>query len=77
MLTGSRATGSLAAGLGLKIEDGDSTNRARKVATCEALRQLGVLDAATLERLAEFASPPIRDPRGASSGEVRPAFELV
>ena len=66
-----------AAGLAIKIEDGDRARRGRNVATIESLRQLGVLDEAAVERLAEFASPPIRDPRGASSGEVRPAFELV
>ncbi len=77
LLAGSRGPGSVAAGLGLKIEDGDSTNRARNVASCDALRQLGVLDSATLERLAEYASPPILDPRGDQAGEVRPVFELA
>ncbi|MDQ2853602.1 MAG: asparaginase [Chloroflexota bacterium] len=66
-----------AAGLAIKIEDGDRARRGRNVATVEALRQVGVLDADAVDRLAEFASPPIRDPRGAPSGEVRPAFELV
>lgn len=76
LLAGSRGPGSVAAGLGLKVEDGDSTNRARNVATCDALRQLGVLDAAALDRLAEYASPPILDPRGDRAGEVHAAFEL-
>jgi len=66
-----------AAGLAIKVEDGDRARRGRNVATVESLRQLGMLDAGAVERLAEFASPPIRDPRGAPSGEVRPAFELV
>jgi L-asparaginase II len=65
------------AGLALKIEDGDGSNRARNVATCAALHQLRVLDAEALERLSEYASPPILDPRGAPSGTVRPAFELA
>lgn len=65
-----------AAGLALKIEDGDGAHRARDVATCEALNQLGVLDDAALERLSEYASPPIRDPRGDPAGIVRPAFRL-
>ena len=65
-----------AAGLALKIEDGDQSNRARNVASCEALRQLGVLDAGALARLAEYASPSILDPRGMPAGTVRPAFEL-
>ena len=77
ILPGARGTGDGPAGLAIKIEDGDRARRGRNVATVEALRQLGVLDAGAVQRLAEFASPPIRDPRGASSGEVRPAFELV
>lgn len=76
ILAGSTAAAS-AAGLALKIEDGDSSNRARNVATCEALRQLGVLDEQALQRLSEYASPPILDPRGMSSGTVRPAFKLA
>jgi L-asparaginase II len=65
-----------AAGLAIKIEDGDSSNRARNVASCEALRQLGALDDQAVERLAEYAAPPILDPRGDVAGVVRPAFEL-
>jgi L-asparaginase II len=76
MLAGSDA-GARAAGLALKIDDGDSSNRARNVATCAALHQLGMLDDGALERLAEYAAPPILDPRAARSGMVRPAFELV
>ena len=66
-----------AVGLALKVEDGDSSNRARNVATCEALRQLAALDGPALEQLAEYAAPPILDPRGTPAGVVRPAFELA
>jgi L-asparaginase II len=67
-----------AAGLALKIEDGDGARRARSTATVAALRQIGALDEEALAtRLGEFASPPIRDPRGEPSGEVRPAFHLA
>jgi len=76
LLEGSRGSGK-AAGVALKIEDGDRSRRARPVAGCEALRQLGVLDDEALERLAEYAAPPIFDPRGEAVGTVRPAFELV
>ncbi|MEO8639647.1 MAG: asparaginase [Chloroflexota bacterium] len=76
VLAGSDMAGT-AAGLALKIEDGDSSNRARNAATCDALRQLDVLDDQALERLTEYASPPILDPRGMSSGGVRPVFELA
>jgi L-asparaginase II len=77
MLLGARGKGSGAAGLAIKIEDGDRARRGRNVATVEALRQLGVLNANAMQRLAEYASPPVRDPRGAPSGEVRPAFSLA
>jgi len=65
-----------AAGLALKVEDGDSSGRARNVATCDALLQVGVLGAAELDGLAEYASPPILDPRGNVAGSVRPAIHL-
>ena len=65
------------AGLAIKIEDGDASNRARNVVSCHALRELGVLEEADLERLAEYASPPILDPRGDPAGVVRPAFSLA
>ena len=65
-------------GLAIKVEDGDAAHRARSAAAVAALRQLGALDvaAATDRTLAPFASPPIVDPRGDPSGEVRVAFSL-
>ena len=69
--------GSEPRGLAIKVEDGDAVHRARNVSTVAALRDLGVLDEETIDgRLAEFADPPIIDPRGEPSGEVRPAFSL-
>jgi L-asparaginase II len=76
VLAGSAAAAP-AVGIALKIDDGDASNRARNVATCAALSQLGVLDDPALERLAEYAAPSILDPRGDAAGTVRPAFELV
>jgi L-asparaginase II len=70
----SRGKGAL--GVAVKVEDGDGARRARGVTTIESLRQLGALDEPALIRLAEFTSPPILDPRGERSGEVRAAFEL-
>ena len=71
----SRGDGPL--GVAIKIEDGDGARRARSTATIATLRQLGALDDETVEsRLRDFASPPVRDPRGDPSGEVRPAFTL-
>ena len=64
-------------GLAIKVEDGDAAHRARSASTVAALRALGVLDQQAIDgRLAEFAAPPIHDPRGAPSGDVRPAFTL-
>jgi L-asparaginase II len=76
LLPGARGAGTAAAGLALKIDDGDRARRGRDAGTVEALRQLGVLDAEAVAGLRDFASPPIRDPRGNRSGEVRPAFTL-
>lgn len=65
-----------ASGYAHKIEDGDSGRRASGATAVAALRQLGVLDDERAERLAEYASPPIRDPRGETSGEVRAVLAL-
>ncbi|MEP7041295.1 MAG: asparaginase [Chloroflexota bacterium] len=77
MLASARRESSAPAGLALKIEDGDRSRRARQVASCEALRQLGVLDVSALDRLEEYAAPQFVDPRGDLSGSVRPAFQLT
>jgi L-asparaginase II len=64
-------------GLALKIEDGDGARRARAVASLSALAQLGVLGSGLLaDRLGEFSSPPVLDPRGNRSGSVTAAFRL-
>jgi L-asparaginase II len=75
---GAHDRGKGAIGMALKVEDGDGARRARAAGTVAALRSLGALDEADVSgRLAEFASPPIRDPRGEASGEVRAAFTLA
>ena len=76
VLAGAHARGKAAIGVAVKVEDGDAARRARSVTTIEALRQLGALDDAAVTRLAEFASPPILDPRGEPSGDLRAAFRL-
>lgn len=70
------AHGEPARGLAIKIEDGDAGSRARNVATCAALAQLGVLSVNAVGELARYAAPEIRDPHGNVSGGVRSAFEL-
>lgn len=77
LVTGAGGRGRPASGLAIKIEDGDASNRARNVVSCHALHELGVLADEDLVRLAEYASPPILDPRGDRAGEVRAAFRLV
>jgi L-asparaginase II len=76
VLAGAHSRGKGALGMAVKIEDGDGARRARGVTTIESLRQLGALDEAALTRVADFASPPMLDPRGERSGEVRATIEL-
>jgi L-asparaginase II len=77
LLPGGHGRDDGALGMAIKIEEGDAARRARSTATIAALRQLGALgDDVVEERLAEFASPRIVDPRGERSGEVRAAFEM-
>jgi L-asparaginase II len=77
LLPGALGEGTPAAGLAIKIEDGDAGARANKSVTVEALAQLGVLDAAALERLNEVHHPPSRDPRGIEIASSQPVFQLA
>ncbi|HVM29881.1 MAG TPA: asparaginase [Candidatus Limnocylindrales bacterium] len=77
LLPGARGEGSPAAGLALKIEDGDGRGRASRSVTIEALAQLRVLDGAALERLADMHRPAMRDPRGTEVGRTVASFELA
>jgi L-asparaginase II len=66
-----------ALGVAIKIEDGDAARRAGPAATCETLRQVGVLGEVELSQLESYASPPVLNlARGEQVGEVRTAFEL-
>jgi len=77
LLSGARGANSGAAGLAIKIEDGDGESRANKSVSVEALSQLGVLDGAALERLNEVHRPPSRDPRGIEIAATVPNFQLA
>lgn len=77
LLPGVRGPGSTAAGMAVKIEDGDGHGRANRAASVEALGQLGVLTDAALERLADLHRPASRDPRGIEVGQTVPDFELA
>jgi L-asparaginase II len=63
-------------GIAAKIEDGNGARRAGDVVSVAILRQLGLARDPLPGPLVEFASPPIVDPRGDSSGDVRAAFVL-
>jgi len=63
-------------GIAVKVEDGNVARRAGDVVSIEVLRQLGLLAEPLVDSLAEYADPPIVDPRGERSGEARPAFGL-
>ena len=69
--------GSPALGLVLKVADGSS--RAVHLTTLEILRQLGALDEADFDALAEFGYGPLlslRNQRNLVTGEARPVFTL-
>ena len=76
LLPGSRGNRG-AAGLALKIEDGDASRRAAPLATVDALRQVGALTDEALRRLAPYRRTLSYDPRGIVVGETRPRFELA
>jgi L-asparaginase II len=64
-------------GVAAKVEDGNLARRAGDVTAIAILRQLGLVTDPLAGPLVDFAAPPIVDPRGSSSGEVRPAFRLA
>lgn len=77
LLPAARGATSAAAGVAIKIEDGDGDSRANKSVSVEALAQLGVLDGPALERLNSVHWPPSRDPRGIEIAMSVPAFQLA
>jgi L-asparaginase II len=78
VLPGAVSDGAAALGVAVKIEDGDAARRAGAAATCEALRQLGVLGEVELTQLEDYAAAPVRNlARGDVVGEVRAAFTLT
>jgi L-asparaginase II len=77
LVAGARGANSGAAGVAIKIEDGDGAKRANRAVTIEALAQLRVLSGATLERLADLHRPPTVDPRGVEIAQAVPSFRLA
>jgi L-asparaginase II len=66
-----------ATGVAVKIEDGDGYDRGTWSASVEALRQVGVLDGASLRELARYHRPTSLDPHGRVGAESIPEFELA
>jgi len=64
-------------GIAVKIEDGNQAARAGEVTSVAVLQQVGLIGDPVPDGLAGYASPPIVDPRGDPSGEVRAAFRLA
>ena len=77
LFAGARGDGVAAAGVAVKIEDGDLTGRANRGASIEALGQLRAFDAEALERLNLLHRQPLRDPRRVEIGQVVPTFQLA
>lgn len=77
LLPGARGADAAAAGVAVKIEDGDGFGRANRAVSVEALAQLGALDDKALERLNDVHRPPERDPRGLEIAAAVPSFRLA
>jgi L-asparaginase II len=77
LLPGARGGTSPAAGVAIKIEDGDKGSRANRSASVESLAQLGVFDAGVVERLAQVHRPYSSDPRGVEIATSVPIFQLA
>lgn len=61
-------------GIALKIEDGG--NRAVGPAILETLVQIGAVGSDEMKVLKDFWNPPIKNHRGETVGEVKPAFSI-
>jgi len=74
---GALGAGSPAAGLALKVWDGDPSGRARSVAALAILQALGALSKDNLSALEEFGERPLLNLRGKRVGRIRvhPGFQ--
>jgi L-asparaginase II len=66
-----------AAGLAIKLEDGDGHQHAMWATSVEALGQAGALDAAALRMLGRYHRPPRLDPHGRTIAETVAKFDLA
>ncbi len=77
LLPAARPREGTAAGLALKIDDGDGHRRAGRAVTIEALAQLGTLDNRDLRALADEHRPVTRDAQRQIAAETVVGFELA
>jgi L-asparaginase II len=77
LLAGARGSGRPAAGVAVRIDDGDGFARANRAVCVEALAQLDVLSARELQALAPQHRPITRAPDGSVAAEVIPSFQLA
>lgn len=69
--------GSPGMGVTYKVADGDVNGRVRSVVAIELLHRLGLLSQAQIDTtLAHLAARPVKNWRGLTVGELRPAFDL-
>jgi L-asparaginase II len=64
-------------GIAAKVEDGNFSRRAGDAVSIAILRQLGLVTDPLAGPLVDYAAPPIVDPRGGRSGDVRAVFRLA
>jgi L-asparaginase II len=64
-------------GVAVKIEDGNLARRAGDAVSIAILHRLGLATDPLPAALADYASPPIVDPRGEPSGDVRAVLSLA
>ncbi len=77
LLAGARGSGRPAAGIAVRIEDGDGFARANRAVVVEALAQLDALSARDLQALADQHQPLTRASDGSVAASVVPAFQLA
>jgi L-asparaginase II len=77
ILAGARGAGRPAAGLAVRIDDGDGFGRANRAVTVEALRQLGIIDERARRGLAEQHRPVSRSLGGEVIAQTIAGFELA
>nr|MBA2276005.1 asparaginase [Chloroflexota bacterium] len=77
LVTGASGTNGSAAGVAIRIEDGDGFARAARAVTVEALLQLGALSDQELRALGAHHQPEVRSESGKVVAQTIPGFVLA